>query len=774
MLNSLALAIRLLCRELRSGQWFIIFFSVLLAVTTITGLNFYSDRLTRGLEQQSTKLLGGDLVITSSLPIPDEWLQKANTLNLKTAQLWIYPSVVSTQNHLQLVNVQAVSNNYPLLSDQPFHLKPRSVLVEPRLLELLSIHLGDAVVVGALALQVQQILPSDMDMLNTGLVIAPRLMMRLEDVPYTKTVLPGSRVDYRLLITGEKETLKSYRQWITSRLQPGQRLLDINHQGFGLRDSLVRAENYIQLVLLLSLIMSGVAIALSTRQYLNRHYSHIALWRCLGAGKNQIMLIFFWQLIIVSISAGIAGSLTGYLLQEAIARVFNDFFRFPLPAVSFSPIVLGFVTSLLLVFTYAYPIISELPKTPPVFLWRNETGINPVRKNTYLIIALGVLLVYVYWIMDYALLALFILDALLLSIGFIYALSLFTLSVIRKILDNTQGIIRRGLSQLVHHPENTSLQLTAFTLILMSLIVLAMVKNNLLENWQQSLPKNTPNYFAFNIAPSDLAGMREYFTKQDIVLEGIYPMIRGRVVALNGKPVMQAVPESGRLHNTLHRELNLSSFINYPSDNHIISGHAWTDADKGKHLISVEKSMADNLQLKLGDELTFQIGDKKISAVISNIRTLNWESFHPNFYIIFPPGLLDGLPATFITSFHLKTGDTRLLNDLVNQFPNITIIDVASTLKQIQDLLAKIALALQYLFLSSLGLAILIFIISLMAGMDERRQTGQLLRVLGANKKYIHGSLLIEFSFLLVLTAAFSFALAKTISYLLMKSVFSG
>lgn len=772
MLNTFFLAMKLLWREWRSGQWFIIFFALLLAITAMTGLSFYTDRLTRGLQQQSAKVLGGDLVISSPLPIPQTWMKKANTFSLHTAEVWIYPSMLNTKNKLQLINVQAVSTNYPLTSMTALHFPTETILVEPRLLPLLSLHLNDTVMIGAASLRIHAILPSDFDMMDTGWIIAPRILMHLEDVPATHTVLPGSRIDYRLLITGDAKSLFQFRKWLTPQLTSSQRLLDINTQHTFLYDMLQRAENYTQLVLLICLLMSGVAITLSSHQYIRQHYSSMALWRCLGAQSSQILWLIIWQLIILAFFAGVIGILLGYGLQEALGGLFKDFLHFPLPRPSFFPILLGFITSVLLLFCYSYPLISLLPQVSPLYIWRNEIAVNRKQQTIYFILSLSALLLYILWAMDFSLLTLFFMDAILLSIGFLYAFSIIMLRVAHHWLDKTEGIIRRGLSQLVQYPEAVSLQLTAFTLISLSLLVLISIRHNLISDWQQSLPEKTPNYFAFNLSATDVNKIKPIFLKQHITIENIYSMVRGRLIALNGHPILSVIPLSARTHNALHRELNLSATFNYPSDNKLIEGKAWTLADAGKMLVSVEKSLADDFRLKLGDTLTFQVGDQQISAVVSNIRSVNWQSFHPNFYVIFPPGALNAFPTTYITSFHLTSSQTLILNLLQQQFPNITIIDVADIILQIQNFIIKVTQALAYLFFIALGAAILIFITGILASLDERKQTYRLLRILGASKNYIYGSMGIEFMFFLLSLILFSSLLAKIISFLLMKTFF--
>jgi len=771
MLKEWRLAVSFLLRECRAGQWLIVLFALILAVTTITAIDFFTDRLARGIDQQSAHLLGGDLIVSSSSPIPDSWRQKAASLHLRTADVLMYPSVISANNQLQLVNVQAVSKEYPLFGKKT-DLKKLNVLTEFRLMPLLSLHQGDNITIGAASFAIQGELPGDIDMTNTGWAIAPRVLMRLDDIPATQVVLPGSRVNYRLLTAGDKKQVEAFRGWVKPQLKADQSILDVASQRENLLSSLQYADKYIQLIILFCILMCGTAITLSVRQHIHRHYEDVALWRCLGAPQKQVTGVFFRQFLIVAFAAGAAGITAGYILQLFLETIFGFYLQFPLPPSGPTPIFLGFLTSTLLLFCYAYPIISVLPRTSPLFLWRSTTSLKHYRQNTFIIITLVLLLTYVYWIMDFSLLALFILDSLLLAIGFLYVLNIFSLSLMRKLVRISNGSIRRGLSQFIQHPETAGIQLTAFTLILMSLLILGSVKNNLLGKWETKLPPNTPNYFAFNISPYDMNEVLQYFKQDKITIDNIYPMVRGRIVSLNGKPILQAIPEEARRHNALHRDLNMSSMLNYPADNKIVRGSYWNEADKGKLMVSIEKNLASDLNLKIGDKLGFQIGGENLTAVISNIRSVDWGSFHPNFYIIFPPEALNKYPETYITSFHLSQSQSTFLNQLVHEFPSITIIDIASVLKQIQGLLSKTASALQYLFMVAIMAAALIFVASLLSSMDERRETYRLLRVLGASRRYIVSSLIVEFSFLTILTICFSFAFAKIISQLLVKIIF--
>jgi putative ABC transport system permease protein len=745
MLNTVKLAARFLWREWRAGEWFVVIIALLLAITATTAIHFYTDRLSRGLDQQSARFLGGDLAVSSPNPIPVLWQQHAQALQLRITQVWSYPSVVTANNQLQLVNLQAVGDEYPLIGEHEMHPAPGSVWVEPRLLPLLAASLNSQLMLGAATMRISKLLTADVDLLNTGLAIAPRLMMRLADVPQTRTVLPGSRIDYRLLVAGEKYQLDQFRRWLTPQLSSSQRLLDIGSQQASLRKVLQRAQDYMQLVLLGCLMMSGVAIALSIQQYMRRHYMQVALWRCLGGKQAQIRAIIFWQLTIIALISGVLAVSLGYLAQSVFATLFKDFLQFPLPATGPTPALLGLLTSVLLLFAFAMPAVWELPRTSPLHIWRNA-ALKSMRKKSYLLLAFLMCALFIEYSMNFSLLTLYFLAMVLVSIGALYGLSLFLLWLARRSLAVSEGSVHRGLSQLIQYADSVSLQFIGFNLILIALAVLGGVRTYLINDWRQTLPVTTPNYFAFNIAPTDLDNLKGFFQRQHITIAGLYPMIRGRLVSLNQQPVMEAVPASARDNNALHRELNLSFMWDFPADNKIVSGQPWRQQDAGKALVSVEEKLGNDLHLKLGDQLTFQIGDSKISAVIANFRSLDWSSFHPNFFMIFPPGLLHDYPVTYITSFHLPAAQVPLLNQLIQTFPNITVIDVASLLQQMQDLVGKITLAMQYLFLFALGDGVLIFLTCIQASLDERRQTNRLLRILGASRRYIRNSLLVEFT----------------------------
>lgn len=772
MLNQFSFATKMFWREWRAGEWLIIFFAIFFAVTVTTAMHFYTDRLMRGVENQSAQFLGGNLALISSTPLAAHWKDQAKAMNLKHAEVWSYPSMIKTGEMFKLVNIQAVSSDYPLLTQPIVRPNAHMVWVDPRLVADDAVQLTKKIKIGASEFIVEKKLDNNIDNLNTGWLIAPRVMIRLEDVSATKTVISGSRIEYRLLLVGDKQSLENYRQVIQPSLKSGQRFIDSRTQQLLLQSILNNFDNYLQLILLVCLLMSGVAIAFSIHLYLHRHFSHVALWRCLGAKQNQIMLVIIMQLLWIVCIAGSAGVIVGYLLQNLIASLFQQFLTFPLPPISIRPVFLGFATAAFLLFAFSFPVIYMLPRTSPLYIWRGEVVLPQLRYGIYLAAIMLTLLVFLYLFLGITLLTLFFIDVILLAIGFLYVLNYFILQIIKIVSNHTNGFIKRGLNELVQHPQQVGLQFVGFTLVIMLLIVLFFIRTNLINQWRASLPKSTPNYFVINIAPEDLPALKQVLNKWHVAVEQLYPMVRGRLVALNGKPILSAIPKAALSHNALHRELNLSWMLQYPKNNKVVVGQAWNADDTDKQFVSVENDLAQTLNLKLNDRLTFQIGEQQFSATVANFRTLDWSSFSPNFYMIFTPAVLENLPTTYITSFYLSADQVGLVGHLQEQFPNISVIDVASLLLQIQHLIEKVTVAIQYLFFFALGAGVLIFITSLQAGMSERKETYELIRILGASKKFIILSLLVEFVTLFLIIIFIAYFGAKLISLLLAQRFF--
>lgn len=768
MLKTFRLALKLLLRDVRAYNWVIILCALVITVSTLSTLNFYTDRLWRGLIKQSAAILGGDLVVTSSLPIPKDWIKHAKNFEIRTAEVWSYSSVININQQLQLVTIEAVSNTYPLMQSAP-PIALNTAWLAPRLFTQYALKVDDKIKIGYASFTIGKLIELNTDVMSTGWLIAPKIMINLADVPKTKTVLPGSRVEYKLLLAGEPKKLKEFSAWLLPKLSAHQRLLDVNNQNLFLFSVMERTKDYIQMALLVCIMLSGVAIAMSIHLYIRKQQSQIALWRCLGAQKNQIVLINIFQIISIAVIAGLVGSAIGYLLQNLLALLFKDMLNVSLADANIWPVFMGCFMSILLLFLFSIPLIAELPFVSPMQLWRKDIYFRPKMSNVYALTILLCMALFLYWFMNFSLLTLWFIDVILLCIALLYMLGLFFIKLIGHLKDHTNGAVYRGLSQLVAHADTTIIQLVSFTLVLLAIFLMYFIRHDIINKWEKNLPKHTPNYFAFNIAPNELISFQQFFKNEKVPIEGIYPMVRGRLIGLNDKPILEAIPESSKNINALQRELNLSWMWQFPDDNKITSGTMWKKENRGQPLLSLETELAKKLNVKIGDELIFLINGELVKSKILNFHSVDWMSFHPNFFVIFVPGFIDSFPSTYITSFYLTEQQNDLNNQLIKKFPNITIIDVANLVQQLLNIINKLALGLQYVFLFTSIAALLVWITTIQAGYMVRKQTYDLIKVLGGKQTFIYKSILIEFITLAGTVLAVAFFLGWLISWGILK-----
>lgn len=767
MLKDIRLAARFLRRDYLAGEWYIIIFSLILAASILTALHSYTNRIMKEINNQSVQMLGGDLVVSSSKPIPDSYIKKAQEMHLTLAQSWSLPSVASTNTALQLINLQAVSSPFPIVGDKRYALKPMHAVVEPRLLSLLKMNASDKIQIGKAHFQIE-LRPAQLNVQSFNAQMAPLVIISLEDIAATNIILPGSRVEYRLLLAGEQDAIAGFKEWLTPQLSQQQKIVDVKSNQFVLNATLTQINVYIETTLLVTLLMCGIAIFTSSQSYLKRHLTEVALWRCFGATKAQILRIFLYELGLIAIVSGLIGVMIGLSLQYFIDSWFRELTGWALPATTAQSIYIGFAASVTLLLLSTYQLIASLPGISPVRLWRDDLPSTVFNNGVYTIFVILVSLLMLYVFFDLNILLMFLMDAILLSAALLYGISIIALRLINFLKILTNGVVRRGLSQLTQHADSVSLQMTALSLIIIFILTLNLIRSHLLTDWERSLAKDAPNYFIINLDSSDREILNHILHKYQVSPPQYYPLVRGRLTEINHQPWQQNVRGEGGRHNALHRELNLSEMYTYPSDNQIIEGSAW-NANTARNAISIEQSLATALQAKIGDTLTFTIGAEPVTGEISNIRTLDWKSLHPNFYIILYPGNLDNFAKTFMTSLHLSAMQKPVLNEVVSQLPNATMIDISALLEQVQSILRSIVIAMQLLFLVTLIAGSLMAISSFRTTLAERRFTYQQLRVLGANNSFIYKSIAVEMAALFTLITLVSIIIANAIYYTLVQ-----
>ena len=785
-MNLFYLSLKLLRRNWRSGELSILLAALVLAVTALTAIYFYTDRIGRGLEQQAVQLLGGDLVIKTPNPQPKTWLQQTQKLQLRTVQRYLFPSMVVANQQLQLASIKAVNSNYPLYGNITINKTsqtqavavnaipaPGNVWVDSRLLTLLNIKLGSDVTIGAAKFKVNAVINTMPDTETNWLNIAPTVLMNVADLAKTQIIQPGSRVSYELLIAGNEEKIKQFKTWLQPQLTPEQKIFDVKNNQFVLKNNLQKADSYLTLANMICVLLSGLAIVITAQRYVRRRYDTTALLRCLGIVQKQIIYIYAYQLFIIGLIGSIIGCFLGYLFQLGFALIFTDWLKFSLPAAHLSSALTGLMFGFTMLLGFALSPFLSLQQITALRILRCDLKV-PTSNNLWVY---GLIICAVYIVLWQQTanhqLALWLLSGISFTAAILYSCANGLIKLLRM-LGSSGGINwRYGIANLARYSRTSTVQLVAFGLVIMVLLLITLIRNDLLNTWQENLPKNTPNYFVINIQPVEVTQVEKLLAAYQIKSTGIYPMVRGRLTELNGIAIQQAVPPEARNHNALNRELNLSWASLLPKENKITQGQWWIAQDEGKPIVSLENKLAEELGIKLGDKLSFQIGEQKITAIVVSLRSLEWSSFQPNFYIIFPTGVINHLPTTYITSFYVDIKHRQVINELTHLFPGTTIIDVASILEQVRDMIDKIALAIEYLLLFTLLAGIVVLYAVLHANRDERLQQMALLRTLGANQNQLKIMVLAEFITLGLLAGTLGALSATLIAFIIASKIFN-
>lgn len=779
-MHTIKLALKFLLREWRSGELYILITALIIAVAALSSISFYTDRVTRALNDQAVELLGGNLVVNSATKIPSQWVRQSQVNHLNQTQIIYFPTVAVAGQQLQLVDVKAVTPSYPLVgnlrtknninqSDQINHGIPNvgTIWIDSRLLSLLNVTVGSKITIGVHTFTIAQILTYEPDVESNVFTIAPRVLMNQADIDKTEVIQPGSRVTYSLLLTGKDNDLQNYKKWLVPNLTSHQKLLGLKEGRPRIQNTLQRAENFMHLAVVMCVVLAGIAIGVTARRYAQRHAQSVALLRCLGLKQRQILNIYFIQFIILGILGSTIGCIIGYFSQLLLAHIFVGWFNINLPAVVWSSILVAIITGLCILLGFTMAPLMHLKTISPMRIFSRE--LYPMPPSTLLTYAGAIVVIGGFLLLhtenwQFTLLLLYgiaftVLVLYWVGYGFIH---------LTHLLTPTVGITwRYGITNLARRSNANIIQLVAFGLVIMTALLLYILRNDLIQTWQQQIPANAPNYFAINIEPNDVNAIQQLLLQQHVVTSGIYPMVRGRLITLNGKPIKQAVPPEQINNNALNRELNLSWTMQLPSDNKIVQGSWWTSHEINRPLVSMEVNLANALTIQKGDVLGFQVGDQQLQATVFSLRSLRWDSFHPNFYMIFPPGVIDKLPATYITSFYLSPSQKTVLTALVKQFPSITIIDIAQLLAQTQTVIDSITKAIKYILIFTFIAGLAILYASLQVSLDERLHESAIMRALGASRKQLRMIFATEFIVLGLLAGLLGAMCASLIAWLI-------
>ncbi|MCI0401820.1 MAG: ABC transporter permease [Gammaproteobacteria bacterium] len=775
-MKEIAFALTALKRDWCAGELRLVAIALVIAVTSVTSVGLFSSRIHRVTVLQAAELLAADLVLVSPDPIPAKLIEQAQRSNLRTAETLSFRSVAVAGDRLQLAEVKAVDSHYPLRGELSTATSlfgaasetrqiPQSgtAWVDGRMMQLLGVSVGDRIDLGVTQLLVSKVLVNEPDRGGELFNIAPRIMINLADVPATKLVQPASRVHYRLLLSGAASDIAAFRWWITSQRDPILQIQDLREGRPELRRAFERAEQFLDLASVVAVALAGLAIALATQRYVVRHLDNCAIMRCFGASQGFISRSYLIQLLCLGLATGIAGCGLGFLVQLGLSKLLIGLTPTILPTPSWIPLLSGVSVALITLLGFAIPHITRLRSVPPARVLRRDLGPLPRRMVTVYGAAIAALAMLVPWYSGDLQLTAYTLGALLATGILLAGSGWFVIKLLAGLRARVGIGWRFGVTNIVRRTGSSVAQIVALGLGIMVMLLLTLVRTDLITAWRDRLAPQAPNQFIINVQRDEVDAIRQLFRDKSQTPPILYPMVRGRLVTINEHAVDPDDYSEPRAQRLAEREFNLSWAESPQWDNQIIAGIWWKAGDHGKHLFSVEDGIATTLGIKLHDELAFQVAEREVKGKVSNLRRVEWDTFNVNFFVVANPGMLDGYPATYITSFHLPPGSKWLLNELITRFPSITILDVDALIEKAQGIISRAALAVEYVFVLTLLAGLTVLFAAIQTTHDERIHESALLRTLGATTTQLAKGLLAEFT-CLGLVAGLLAAIAATLA----------
>ncbi|MCB1873441.1 MAG: ABC transporter permease [Gammaproteobacteria bacterium] len=786
-MTALAFALRLFRRDWRNAELRLLAFSLMLAVAAVTAVGFFTDRVSQAMELQAGESLSADLVISSHDPISDDYRDKAAALGLDTAETLGFPSAVIHGDRVQMVVVKAVSPGYPLRGalrvratagapEQEVHTLPRSgeIWADAQLLAELDLATGGRLSLGEREFRLANIISRDIGEASSMFSLGPGILIGLADIPSTGLVTPASRVHHRLLLAGEQRAVAAYRQWAEAHSREGVRITHMSNARPALRSALDRGSRFLALAALVTVLIASAAVALSSRRFVERQADTSAVLRCLGASRPLLLQVLLIRLLLLALAASLAGVMLGFAAQFVLSALVGEWFNDGLPIPGIAPLFIGIGTGLVTLLGFTLPPALRLGSVPPLRVLRRDLNVTPTASWILALCAFAAMALLMLWQAGELKLALLVLSGTLAALLLLLLLARVLITLLTPLRHHSNAVWRYGLAGLARNPVMTSLQMAGFGLGILALLLLTLVRVDLLSAWERTIPTQAPNQFLINIQPESVAPLQHFLTERTGGADAIYPMLRARLIQINERKVS---PESYRdedAQRMVAREFNLSYAQSMQPDNRVVAGRWWRDAASQREaLYSVEEGIAKRLGIKLDDSLTFDLAGNRIGGRVSNIRSVQWDSFRPNFFVIATPGLLRDYPTSYITSFYLAPGKERTLSELIRNFPEVTAIDVGALMEQIREIMARGSAAIEYVFLFTLAAGVLVLYAGIQASREHRRQESAILRTLGLKRSRLLLATGIEFMLLGLLAGALASLCASITGWVIADELFA-
>jgi putative ABC transport system permease protein len=764
---------RSLWRDLRAGELRLLIVAVSLAVAALTAVGFFADRLNGGLQRDARQLLGGDAVISSDNPTPPIFIAKAKELGLQTAQTLGFPTMARAESKGQadamtkLVALKAVSEAYPLRGNLQIAAnqgaepaKTRAVpavgeaWVDAALLDGLGLQVGDKLLLGDAELRIGQIITAEPDRGAGFANFAPRVMVNMAGMAATGLIQPASRVTYRFAVAGTSsggpaadDAVKVFADFAKGQISTGMagvRLESFEGGRPEMKQTLERAEKFLSLIALLAALLSAVAVALAARSFAAKHLDNCAMLRVLGQSQRNIGLSYTFEFALVGLFASGLGIVIGYAVHYVFVLLLAGLIEASLPAASLWPVVFGLGMGMTLLLAFGLPPVLQLAQVPPLRVIRRDVGSLKPASLAVLGLGLAGFVTLLLATSSDLKLGLITVGGFAAAVVLFAGISYLSIKLLRMSVNDATAPrwLVLATRQLTARPAFAVVQISALSLGLLALILLVLLRTDLIDSWRKATPPDAPNRFVINVMPEQSESFQQTLKQAGVKNYDWFPMIRGRLVAINKTEVKLDNFADERAKRMLDREFNLSNSAALPAHNIITSG-AWTPEETGG--VSVEESVAKTLSLSLGDMLRFDVGGMMVDSKISSIRKVDWGSMRANFYVMFPVAQLTGVPVTYMGAFRtpaidgVKNGTSNAAfdNALVKTYPNITSVDMSATVSQIQKVLDQVIRAVEFLFAFTLAAGVVVLLTAITATKDERAKEFAVMRSLGASGKLL-------------------------------------
>lgn len=728
-------------REWRSPSLLIVWLALSLAVACVLALGNISDRMEKGLSQQSREFLAGDRALRSSREIPQAWLDEARKNGLKVSEQVSFATMTFAGDTPQLANVKAVDNLYPLYGDlqtTPPQVKPEAgtVLLAPRLMALLNLKTGDTIDVGDATFRIAGEVIQEPDSGFNPFEMAPRLLMNTADVAKTGAVQPGSRVSWRVKFAGTPVQIEAYEKWLLPQLKPEHRWYGLEQDEGALGKSLQRSQQFLLLSALLTMLLAVAAVAVAMGHYCRSRYDLVAILKTLGAGRAQLRKLIVGQWLMVLALSAVTGGVIGLGFEKILMVLLKPVLPVSLPAASGWPWVWSIGAMCVISLLVGLRPYRLLLATQPLRVLRRDAIADVWPLKFYLPIIFSVAILLLAWLMGASMLLWSVLAGAVVLALVCGVVGWLLLRVMKKLTLKSLPL-RLAVNRLLRQPWSTLSQLSAFSLSFMLLAMLLVLRGDLLDRWQQQLPPESPNYFLINIAPEQVVPVKAFLSEHHVIPQAFWPIVRARLTQINGEAT------DGNSDESLNRELNLTWQGAEANHNPVTAGTWPPKAGE----VSIEQELAKRLKLKLGDSVTFTGDTQEFSAKVTSLRKVDWESLRPNFFFIFPQGALDGQPQSWLTSFRWQDGN-GMLTQLNREFPTISLLDIGAILKQVGQVLEQVSRALEVMVVLVTACGILLLLAQVQVGMRQRHQELVVYRTLGAGKRLLRTTLWCEFALL--------------------------